>query len=373
VVISAQLEQTEGYQVDPLRISMVGLSRWESVFVQTTVDLASGIDIASWRLVNDPETADVLLVDADRGGSAAGNGHDDDDKPIVIAFSGDAATAGRGLTRPVSYADLIAVLRDIEIELEEAARELAVPEAPAISAAPAPALQAPTETRTEPAERKADPADALHSPATRTNESLGDKARQARRFVEDTRLIGLVKRIIDIGRPVEISHADYPTVLVFPGNHAYSTDAESLAIPKMFRISALEFQVRPISESAADAALTADQCRPLGWLVYSAALFGSEGRLLLHTDPDDRLKLTDWPDFDALPHLSEHRGIAKYMLVHTASLRNIAAATAVRVDKLIDFCNACEAAGLLCRESENRRGAERRDKLLDRMRGLFAD
>ena len=34
---------------------MVGLSRWESVFVQTTVDLASGMDIAPWRFVDDPD------------------------------------------------------------------------------------------------------------------------------------------------------------------------------------------------------------------------------------------------------------------------------------------------------------------------------
>jgi hypothetical protein len=104
--------------------------------------------------------------------------------------------------------------------------------------------------------------------------------------------------------------------------------------------------------------------------VYCASLFGSEGRLLLSVDPSDKLRLTNWPDFDAVPYLPEHKTIAKFMLVHTAALGDITAATGVRIDEVIDFCNACEATGLIERRSSS--GMLRAPgTLLDRMRGFF--
>ncbi len=334
--------------MDPLRISMVGLSQFESVFVETTVDLASGIDIAPCRLVNDPDTADVLFVDKGDRIPPRSNG---ENGPIVVSFSGESVAPGRGLTRPVSYGDLVSVLKEIEAELSEAAEILSTE--PAASDEP----DAPESTSESEA--------ALQSPLPRIDESLAGKARPARRFVEGTRFIGLLKRIFDIARPAEISHAEFPRVMVFPDDHAYSTPAESLAIPAMFRSSVLEFQVRPIGEDAVREALASDRCLPLGWLVYGASLFGSEGRLLLGADPDDELKLADWPDFDAVPHLPEHRAIARFMLVHSATLADIAAATGVSMYKVIDFCNACEAAGLV------QRTPLKPDKLADRMRDLF--
>lgn len=327
---------------------MVGLSQWESVFVETTVDLASGIDIAPCRLVNDPDTADVLFVDKDdRVPPRKDNG---EDGPIVVSFSGESGAPGRGLTRPVSYGDLISVLKDIEAELSEAAEILS---------------SEPASDEPDVPESDSEPQAALKSPQPRLDESLADKARPARRFVEGTRFIGLLKRIIDIARPAEISHADFPRVLIFPDDLAYSTPAESLAIPAMFRSSVLEFQVRPIGENAVREAMASDRCLPLGWLLYGASLFGSEGRLLLGADPDDELKLADWPDFDAVPHLPEHRAIARFMLVHSATLADISTATGVSMYKVIDFCNACEAAGLV------QRTPRIPGNLVNRMRGLF--
>lgn len=358
----------------PLRISMVGLSQWESVFVQTSVDLASGIDIASWRFVSDPDTADVLLVDADHGdrGGRSFAGTNGKERPIVVSFSGEAQPSGRGLTRPVGYADLISCLKAIESELSAAAKAETSPAAadpPLPREAPEAPVPGPAAATTKD-HGMPDPTIALQSAAAGKSESLADKSRPARRFIVGTRLIGLLNQIIDAVRPVELSHPEHPTVLVFPDYNAYSTEAETLAIPRMYRSSALSFQVRPVSTDLAAEALASDRCRPLGRLVYCATLFGSEGRLLLNTDPDDQLRLVNWPDFDAVPHLPEHKTVAKYMLVHTSGLAEIAASTGVHIDKVIDFCNACEAAGLIRRYSAS--GIlEDRGKILDRMRGLF--
>ena len=361
--------------MDPLRISMVGLSQWESVFVQTTVDLASGIDIASWRFVRDPETADVLLVDADRDGRQAevGNGSTNQ-RPIVVSFSGDAVAKGRGLVRPVTYADLVAMLRDIESEIAESpgATTPEIAPTPKPAAPPASVVEPePDDDAAPPAENAADDlANALKLRPNRNDESLTEKTRQARRFVEGTRMIGILKQVVAAGRNVQVRHRDYPSILVFPEFNAYSASANSLAIPRLYRSSSLAFEVRPVTESRAANELASDRCRPLGRLIYCAALFGSEGRLPLNVDPNDLLRLNNWPDFDGVPHLPEHKTIAKYLLVHSARLGEIATATGVNLDKIIDFVNACEAAGLLVRITADG-VAQKRDTLIDRMRGFF--
>lgn len=345
--------------MDPLRISMVGLSRWESVFVETTVDLASGIDLASWRLVNDPENADVLLVDADRRGNGAIVDNMGKNRPIVVSFSGQAGFAGRGITRPVSYAELIALLKEIESELSEP---------PDDNESRAVATNDTTES--PPVTKVKEAARALQSEPVKSEDTLVAKGRPAKRFVEATRLIGLLKQAVEAGQPVELVHPEHPSLLVFPNYSAYSTPAESLAIPRMFRCSALDFEHRSISEKEALDALASDRCRPLSRLLYCASLFASEGRLLLNADPMDSLRLTNWPDFDAVPYLPEHKAIAKYLLVHSARLDDIAAATGIRIAVIIDFCNACEAAGLIERRSSG--GALRsEDSFLEKMRSFF--
>jgi hypothetical protein len=77
------------------------------------------------------------------------------------------------------------------------------------------------------------------------------------------------------------------------------------------------------------------------------------GRLLLNNRPDDILCLIGLPDFDVLPHSQKHRQIAKYMMARSTHLTDIAESTGTNIDIVIDFCNACEAVGLLRRNSIN--------------------
>ncbi len=363
--------------MDPLRISMLGLSRWESEFVQTTVNLASGMDIAPWRFVDDPTGADVLFVDAERRGYEKQRDCKDSRRPIVVSFCQDtsatSSVSGRGLTRPVGYTDLIAVLKDIENELQTVAEPPAAAEE-ATSASDLPKLE-------EAAPREIVPAiwEQLFDTADQSGEFLADKARPARRFVEGTRLLGLLKSIQQWRSPAEVTHARFPTVLVFPEQNAFLSAGEPTSIPRMFRDSALAFKVRELGEDAALAALSMNNHRPLSQLIYCAALFGSEGRLLLHSNPKDALRLIDWPDFDAVPHLPEHRDIAKYMLINAATLSDIADSTGVSIGIVIDFCNACEAVGLVRRIPSGSAGpvgdsaGSGRSPLLGRVRELFRE
>lgn len=333
--------------MDPLRFSMVGLSRWESVFVQTTVDLASGLDIAPWRFVDDPKRADVLLVDGNHRGAISVRDGEKSQLPIVVSFTTDpemaTPAATRGLTRPVGYMNLISVLKDIEQELHEPASRKP-PNASVVS------LQVAPKPKATPAAKPRPPsADALLDRTGKPEETLLEKARPARRFVEDTRLLGLLKTILRHGSSAAVSHPKFPTFLVLPDNNVYVSFGDPTSIPRMFRDSATKFSVGELATEAEEKALASERGRPLGPLLYCAGLFGSEGRLVLNNGPDDTLCLMGLPDFDVVPHLQEHRVIAKYMMARSSHLADIASSTDVSISVVIDFCNACEAAGLLRR------------------------
>jgi hypothetical protein len=191
--------------------------------------------------------------------------------------------------------------------------------------------------------------------------------------VEATRYLGLLREILNNGKAVEIAHALLPSVSVFPRINAFLSAEDPTAIPRMFRESAIAFSTREIADDIASATLPLSKCQPLGRLVYCAALFGSEGRLLLNSDPKDELRLVDWPDFHSVPHLAEHRTIAKFMLVNSATLPDIASSTGAGIGVVIDFCNACEAVGLVRRENADgvHVGNGGVSQLLGRVRGLF--
>ncbi len=214
----------------------------------------------------------------------------------------------------------------------------------------------------------------------RSNETLPERARPARRFVEGTRLLGILSRISRWGIPAEVTHADFPTLLIVPEQNAFVSSGKPLSTPAMFRDSAMAFAIRDLAEDVAQAVLTSGKLRPLSHLIYCAALFGSEGRLVLNSNPQDRLSLIGTPDFDAVPHLPEHKTIARYLIANAADLDNIARSTGVSIGIVIDFCNACEAAGLVRRIPDVINNVDTQNvdehgvlQLFGRVRDLFRD
>ncbi len=359
--------------MDPLRISMVGLSKWESVFVQTSVDLASGVELPPCRFVEDPRGADILLVDASHRRHVPTNGTEGANTPIVVSFTEDpdASNDGRGLTRPVGYAELISMLNEIETELHEITEVVKAPQP-----------VAPRQDRPEPAKpsrRKSDPAvtNKLLDRSGRADESLEDKDRPARRFVAGTRLLGILSRLSQQGTPAEVKHPRFPTLLISPEHNIFVSSDNPLTMPRMFRDSAMSYRVDSLTSDLAEAVLTSGSLRPLSHLIYCAALFGSEGRLMLNSNVEDKLSLLGTPDFDAVPQLPAHMTIARHMIGNAGRLADIAKATDVSISIVIDFCNACEAIGLIRRipDSSSRQRIDETSMahLIERVRHLFRD
>lgn len=419
--------------MSPHRIANVDLDVWERQFVSTTINIVGGLEIAPWECVGNPDTADVVLVNADSSRGAAyleRYAEAAPGRPVVVPCAkregGGAPAGGVGLGRPIAYAELIALLRRLEANLRETQHGRAraasatgsvqpVSDRREREAAAAVVLEAETTDRTETgaevragseadstvetaadtdaetAEPVADvratmPDDTASDidtaepqvevramaltaaaaelastandrepeatdPSATTGRYLRAFARPAKRFFADTRFAGLLKQALGKSYVTEIAHPVWPIVTIYPMLQAYTSTADPVELVPMFRTSALEFTTRQIEFEVAVGALDDRARQPLWRLFFAAYLHGAEGRLLPHGDREDWLHLIDAPDLEQMPYVRDHRRLAEYLQEHSQKLAVIVQATGINIEVVIDFCNACEAVGLLERIS----------------------
>ncbi len=340
------------------RISLVDLDAWEAEFVTATLEIAAGTDIGAWRRVAPGDAPDALLVGARADARppvlhrAAGDAGAP--RAPVIVVCGDASLRAQCrdavfLERPVTYPHLIAALREVESRLRGVTAVVAGPSAsveavarptapapvapaaaPAAIVAPAPALvptlvaapaipalalpPAPAPAQPPvPVARAAVPAPRVVVPGARSSgpSSRGDMAtslssalarriRPSRRFRENTRLLGLLQDASLRRGITEITHPGFPSLTIIPAEHAYACEVDPAGIASLFRTPAWSFNERELDPVAAARALARVRREPLWRLLYCAALFGSEGRLLADVGPEDQLRLIAAPDFSAI-------------------------------------------------------------------------
>jgi hypothetical protein len=177
--------------------------------------------------------------------------------------------------------------------------------------------------------------------------TLARRTRPSRRFRENTRLLGILQYASLRRGVTEITHPGFPSLMIIPAEHAYACEVDPASVASMFRTPAWSFTTREIGPVAAARVLAGVPRQPLWRLLYCAALFGSEARLLVDVGPDDLLRLIAAPDFAAVPHDAVHRAIASHMLSHVDTLVGIVRATGASLETVIGFCNACEQVGLI--------------------------
>lgn len=112
-----------------LTLATIGLDEHDSVLVRTALELASGIEIAQWRVIKDTELANAILVNVD---SSEGRGLVADlaylstywetaNHPILVRCSQADPVAQNGdfnLATPLVYATLIELLKKLQSQLD---------------------------------------------------------------------------------------------------------------------------------------------------------------------------------------------------------------------------------------------------------------
>ncbi len=432
-----------------LKLSIIGFDIPETTFIKTTVELASGMDLGQWIIVDGEEEADTVLVNTDTLSCQAAisqyaaSGHKKEG--LFISCAKDCTQSSAitlSLKRPITYPALVSLLTELQVELRKSSgasipttviktekrfndaipRPLPPPKAsPSIIVnrilkdlptqefemeQEAVLISEPT-TEVEyldsvaeesinisdlfkaaeisvlndivrPADREDEQVQSKTSTIKRSNPELKQSPihsvehfhsshiglmegserdlllldRPARRFYEATRFLGILKNSVQKNQATEITHYHFPMVRIYPDQKTYATP-ENIEFPvEMFRTLAVEFSNQKLTKMSEREAPIDWQIKPLWHLLFLATLYGSEGRLMEGTQLSDKLHLVSEPDYTIVPEKAEYEAITCAMKTHEAvTLKNIADKSGVRIETVIDFCNACEEAQLIKRLS----------------------
>lgn len=156
---------------------------------------------------------------------------------------------------------------------------------------------------------------------------------------------------------------------IVPSEGCFYSEADVAGIAKYCTAPLSDMEVGPLDETEQEetvqvgrmvvrrktsaAALPKVPPRPLSGLLFRAALYASQGRLMTGYALDTPVRLKDWPDKAMLKEsaaIKEERyffPISAYMTGNTATLTDIAAALHLSLPEVINFHNACVITGLL--------------------------
>jgi len=158
-------------------------------------------------------------------------------------------------------------------------------------------------------------------------------------------------------------------LILAPADGKYYTEADHAGVAKLCGALLSEMDVSLVDSSSGEeervqvgrtwitrkkpVVLPKGPGRPLSELSFRAAFYASKGRLLSGYDLNEPVILKSWPDKTLLKDaasIKEERyffQLAAFMSAKAATIPDIAEATHLSLEQVIDFHNACALAGLL--------------------------
>ncbi|MGR9105424.1 MAG: hypothetical protein ACU843_00685 [Gammaproteobacteria bacterium] len=138
---------------------------------------------------------------------------------------------------------------------------------------------------------------------------------------------------------------------VEPEKQLYYSSYEIEKLGSFFSASPERILCKPLGESSVgkiDDLIESQKLTPatLRSLIWYSVFKSSGGRLLRGTSPTDVVRLKHWPDLN-FPEYQDLVKIAAFMQSNAVDLTTIAEKTAVSIDQVYNFYNACEVVGLI--------------------------
>ncbi|HVX05350.1 MAG TPA: hypothetical protein VHA71_09570 [Rhodanobacteraceae bacterium] len=174
--------------------------------------------------------------------------------------------------------------------------------------------------------------------------------------------------------PRKLVGPDGAELVVDPEKNAYHFESTSLK-PLAVLLEQPASAWTPIYSEALKAARLANPAQPLGRLRWYAGLIATPGILGRKLVRNERYKLTRWPETER--EFPKHFRLAKEMVKDYATVDEIAAASGMPHEEVVDYFNACFADGRLetlpnAQEGDAAQGS-RRERLMARLnKPLFA-
>lgn len=347
----------------------------KSAFAEANERLAS-----RWRLVPEAD-ADLVAVDMDSMyGPMSWLRLHASGKRVVGLTSAPRAQTDYRLGRPFSAQSLGELLREIakdagvELTTADAAPAVASPAAEAPVEAPLQTAAASDDTdphaaaapvdalppADEPAAHEPEPAAAAADPEPQPEPIVAavDAPESAAPEPEPTAAAPVpatptptVRRLfdwlVDPGRldgRLRYRLPSGPTLLIDAGARTYHGPAALKPLAQYFEgeITRDAFESLDAASWEREAA-AAGAAQPLARLAWFGGLLAGGGRLLPGHDPDGRYQLTRWPQTER--EFPRHFRIATAMMKGPATLAEVATASGIALDEVVDFVNANLATG----------------------------
>ncbi len=165
------------------------------------------------------------------------------------------------------------------------------------------------------------------------------------------KLFCLINRIIEQKKSVEITHPDFPTIDICSEKDWFIFSEDLSKYADMFSVDVGEFSFEDKGDEIRKQAFSSSFPKSLWELVYTATMFGTEGKLLEPLQATDRLNLIKKPEFEYVSHTKEHIVLADYMTLYTDTVHEIAVNTGVELKDVINFSNMCQAIHMVERNT----------------------
>lgn len=165
------------------------------------------------------------------------------------------------------------------------------------------------------------------------------------------RLFRLINRIIEQKKSVEITHPDFPPLDICSEKDWFIFSRDLNEYTEMFCVDAGEFSFENRGDEIRKQAFSGTFPKSLWELVYTATMFGTEGKLLKPLQATDRLNLIKKPEFEYVNHTDNHLALAEYMVTYSDTVHDIAMNTGIELGEVIDFCNMCQSINLVERNT----------------------
>jgi hypothetical protein len=145
---------------------------------------------------------------------------------------------------------------------------------------------------------------------------------------------------------MQVYSPPHPALYVEPIQGIIATSASRDTLRKITRSSAA-VAIKTLSQTDFDILARGQQILPLAHVLWSAALYGSGGKLLEGHSIDTPIQLIAWPNFSRLEFESEHMRLTSMMTARPTSLREIQEKTKFPMEVICNFYNATVAINLI--------------------------
>jgi hypothetical protein len=313
---------------------------------------------AEWTFTPVMESAHVILVSLHTGaGREFWRQCPQDHRFVACSQNNDEGGEARWKLRlppqaPPSRQALLQLFNALDEFLAQAAPERASPpEAlpPPPNAVAAPPAPVPEAARPETPPLLPEPETHSPAPAQAAPAASSDEV-----FAPQSCLLGILQEAMRSGQGLSLTAPRQPQILICPEAQSFYSVVGVEALSDFCTLPAQAIQASPLARAEIERLSQERKMsrQALDELLWLAALYGSQGRLLQGCAADAVVHLKHWPQVSHLPHYRAYLRIAAFMNQNATELAHIAAATGMPLAMVYDFHNACEILGLLERGVE---------------------